>query len=86
MSNLNCLKEYAEKNYEKNRESFSELKKITGDKKLNIFSFGCGLGLDYVGAKEIFGNKKWWSGSLKKNKEKAQKKKKKGFLKNKAGF
>lgn len=55
-ANLNYLKEYAEKNYAKNKESFLELKKITGKKKLNIFSFGCGLGLDYVGAKEIFEN------------------------------
>lgn len=55
-ANLNYLKEYAEKNYEKNKESFVELKKIVGERKLNIFSFGCGLGLDYVGAKEIFGD------------------------------
>lgn len=55
-ANLNYLKEYAEKNYEKNKESFSELKTIIGTTKPNIFSFGCGLGLDYVGAKEIFGN------------------------------
>lgn len=55
-ANLNYLKEYAEKNYEKNKESFAELKKITGERKLNIFSFGCGLGLDYVGAKEVFDN------------------------------
>lgn len=55
-SNLNYLKEYAEKNYQKNKESFVELKKILGTKVPNIFSFGCGLGLDYIGAKEIFGN------------------------------
>ena len=55
-ANLNYLKEYAEKNYEKNKESFGELKKIIGNIKPNIFSFGCGLGLDYVGAKEIFGD------------------------------
>lgn len=55
-SNLNYLKEYAEKNYEKNKESFEELSKITNQEKLNIFSFGCGLGLDYVGAKEVFNN------------------------------
>lgn len=53
-SNLNYLQEYAEKNYEKNKESFVELKKLTGSVKPNIFSFGCGLGLDYIGAKEIF--------------------------------
>lgn len=55
-SNLNYLKEYAKKNYMKNKESFVELKKILGDKKPNIISFGCGLGLDYVGAKEVFGD------------------------------
>lgn len=54
-SNLNYLKEYAEKNYEKNKESFVELKKLMGNKIPTIFSFGCGLGLDYVGANEVFG-------------------------------
>lgn len=54
-SNLNYLEEYAEKNYEKNKESFEELKNIVGNIKPNIFSFGCGLGLDFVGAKEVFG-------------------------------
>lgn len=53
-ANVNYLKEYAEKNYEKNKESFAELKKIIGELKPNIFSFGCGLGLDFVGAKEVF--------------------------------
>ena len=53
-SNINYLKEYGEKNYKKNKESFIELKKIIGKIKPNIFSFGCGLGLDYVGAKEVF--------------------------------
>lgn len=55
-SNLNYLQEYAEKNYEKNRDSFVELKKIVGEMRPKIFSFGCGLGLDYIGAKEVFGN------------------------------
>lgn len=55
-ANLNYFKEYVEKNYEKNKESFIELKKITNNSKLSIFSFGCGLGLDYVGAKEVFGD------------------------------
>ena len=50
------MKEYAEKNYEKNKESFLELKKVLGDKSPNIISFGCGLGLDYVGAKQVFGD------------------------------
>lgn len=54
-SNLNYLKEYGEKNYNKNRESLMELKKIIGDVVPTIFSFGCGLGLDYVGASEVFG-------------------------------
>ena len=56
-SNLNYLKEYAEKNYEKNKESFIELKKLMGNKIPTIYSFGCGLGLDYVGAVEVFGEK-----------------------------
>lgn len=55
--NLNYLKEYAEKNYEKNKESFVELKKVMGNKMPAIFSFGCGLGLDYIGAVEVFGEK-----------------------------
>ena len=55
-SNLNYLNEYAESNYEKNKESFIELKKIIGEFAPNIFSFGCGLGLDYIGAVEVFGN------------------------------
>ncbi len=53
-ANLNYLKEYGEKNYEKNKESFEELKKILGNRKPNIFSFGCGLGLDCVAANEVF--------------------------------
>ena len=56
-SNLNYLKEYAEKNYDKNKQSFVELKKIMGNKNPTIFSFGCGLGLDYIGAVEVFGEK-----------------------------
>lgn len=55
-SNLNYLNKYAESNYEKNKESFIELKKIIGEVAPNIFSFGCGLGLDYVGAVEVFGD------------------------------
>ena len=50
------LKDYAEVNYEKNKESFNSLKRLTTNNKINIFSFGCGLGLDYIGANEIFGN------------------------------
>ena len=54
-SNINYLKEYAVKNYEKNKESFQELKNIMGDNLPTIYSFGCGIGLDYLGAKEVFG-------------------------------
>ena len=57
-SNLNYLQEYGEKNYIKNKESFVELKNIMGNKIPTIFSFGCGIGLDYIGAKEIFGTGK----------------------------
>lgn len=53
-SNLNYLNEYAEKNYEKNKGSFIELKRVLGNRKPNIVSFGCGLGLDFVCAKEVF--------------------------------
>ncbi len=53
-ANLNYLKEYGKKNYEKNKESFEELKKILGNRIPNIFSFGCGLGLDYFAASEVF--------------------------------
>ena len=56
-ANVNYLKEYGEKNYEKNRETFEELKKIMGDDRPSIFSFGCGIGLDYLGAVENFGEK-----------------------------
>lgn len=55
-SNLNYLQEYGEKNYIKNKESFIELKKIMGNKIPTIFSFGCGIRLDYISAKELFGN------------------------------
>ncbi|MBR2220595.1 MAG: hypothetical protein IJ975_00465 [Clostridia bacterium] len=55
-SNLNYLKKYGEKNYMKNKDSFIELKKILGAQTPTIFSFGCGLGLDYVAAQEVFGN------------------------------
>ena len=55
-SNLNYLKDYAEVNYEKNKKSFNSLKRLTTNNKLNIFSFGCGLGFDYIGANEIFGD------------------------------
>lgn len=54
-SNLNYLVDYGEKNYLKNKESFAQLKKIIYDKTPTIFSFGCGLGLDFIGATEIFG-------------------------------
>lgn len=43
-ANINYLKEYAEKNYEKNKESFIEFRNLIGTSKPNIFSFGCGLG------------------------------------------
>lgn len=55
-SNLNYLQEYGEKNYIKNKDSFVELKNIMGNKIPTIFSFGCGIGLDCIGAKEVFGN------------------------------
>lgn len=56
-SNLNYLYEYGEKNYIKNKDTFLELRKIIGDVIPNIFSFGCGVGLDYIGAVEVFGEK-----------------------------
>jgi hypothetical protein len=54
-SNLNYLKEYGVKNFEKNSKTFSELKKIMKDVVPVIFSFGAGIGLDYVGAVQNFG-------------------------------
>ena len=56
-SNVNYLKEYGERNYEKNRDTFMELKKVMGQEKPYIFSFGCGIGLDYLGAVDAFGEK-----------------------------
>lgn len=56
-SNLNYLYEYGEKNFTKNKDSFLELKKIIGAVSPTIFSFGCGIGLDYLGAIEVFGEK-----------------------------
>lgn len=56
-SNLNYLYEYGEKNFLKNRESFFNLKKIIKDATPTIFSFGCGIGLDYIGALEAFEGK-----------------------------
>ena len=55
-SNIKYLKEYGEKNYQKNRETFEELRKIMGGEKPLIFSFGCGLALDHLGATEVFGD------------------------------
>ena len=55
-NNVNYLKSYAEKNFEKNRETFAELKKIMGEQEPSFFSFGCGIGLDYFGAVEHFGD------------------------------
>ncbi len=53
-SNLNYLYEYGEKNYEKNKESLEEFQKYIKIKNPIIFSFGCGLGLDYIACTEIF--------------------------------
>ena len=47
------------KNYEKNKLSFIELKKLLNDKAPTIFSFGCGLGLDKIGADDVFKNLKY---------------------------
>jgi len=55
-SNVSYLKMYGKANYEQNKETFEKLKKIMNNEKPAIFSFGCGIGLDSVGAKEIFGN------------------------------
>lgn len=55
-SNVNYLKEYGEKNYLKNKESLAELKNIVGAETPTIFSFGCGLGLDYIASQVIFGD------------------------------
>lgn len=53
-SNLNYLKSYGENYYVKMEESFSALSSV-GIKKPIVFSFGCGCCLDYVAAKEVFG-------------------------------
>lgn len=52
-SNLNYLKNYGEEYYNRMKESFEELSKITKNKVI-IFSFGCGPSLDYLASKEIF--------------------------------
>ncbi len=54
-SNLNYLKSYGENYYAKMEESFGELSSA-GVKKPIVFSFGCGCCLDYVAAKEVFGD------------------------------
>jgi hypothetical protein len=54
-SNINYLREYGERNFEKNKTSYEELRKAAKNESLAIFSFGCGIGLDYVGAREVFG-------------------------------
>lgn len=54
-SNLNYLKKYGQKNYEKNAETFTYLRKIMQNEKPTIFSFGAGIALDYIGAAENFG-------------------------------
>ena len=55
-ANLNYLRDYAQKNYEKNKQSLVEFQEKVYCNKPFIFSFGCGLGLDYIGAKEVFGD------------------------------
>jgi len=55
-ANVKYLNEYGEKNFEKNKGTFIELRKIMGDVMPTIFLFGCGLGLDYLGAENVFGN------------------------------
>ena len=55
-SNVNYLKMYGRENYEQNRETFVQLKKIMGNETPSIFSFGCGIGLDLIGATEVFGS------------------------------
>ena len=46
---------YGKPNYEQNRETFAELKKIMSGQSSAIFSFGCGIGLDSLAVKESFG-------------------------------
>ncbi|MDR0976053.1 MAG: hypothetical protein LBM01_03815 [Christensenellaceae bacterium] len=61
-SNVNYLEMYGEANYERNKETFAELKKKLNGEKPSIFSFGCGLGLDYLGVKEVFGDNATYCG------------------------
>jgi SAM-dependent methyltransferase len=56
-ANVKYLIEYAEQNFDKNQETFIALRKIMGEQNPSIFSFGCGLGLDYLGAIESFGER-----------------------------
>ena len=55
-SNLNYLKKYGQKNYEKNAETFAELKRIMQGEQPTIFLFGAGIALDYIGAVANFGS------------------------------
>ncbi len=53
-SNLNYLKNYGEEYFERMKESFEELAKIT-KKGVTVYSFGCGCSLDYLAGKQVFG-------------------------------
>lgn len=53
-SNINYLRNYGQEYYERMERSFKELKKLCVD-KLIVYSFGCGCSLDYLAAKQVFG-------------------------------
>jgi hypothetical protein len=55
-SNVNYLENYGQQYYDRMAASFAELKKITGNKRPHILSFGCGCCLDYIACKENFGD------------------------------
>lgn len=54
--NIKNFKQFLENRRERTKEGYRVLKKMLGNKKPNIFSFGCGVGADYLGANEIFNN------------------------------
>ena len=52
--NRENLKEFVFKRRGRAKECYAELKKILGESSPNLFSFGCGLGIDYMGARAVF--------------------------------
>ena len=54
-SNYDYLQNYGRQYYEQARKTFEAFKKVVGDKRVSLSSFGCGPCLDYLAAREYLG-------------------------------